>query len=80
MISATGRMPIIAAPTREPDDRLLGDRRVAHALGAELVDQAAGHAEDAAAGAPDARCPRRCRKTRGSRAISSRSASLSAAA
>ena len=52
MISATGRMPEHRGADREADDRLLGHRRVAHALGPELVDEAARHAVDAAAGAP----------------------------
>ena len=38
--SATGRKPVIAAPMRAPDDRLLGDRRVADALRSELLEQA----------------------------------------
>ena len=37
--STTGRRPVIAAPTPIADDRVLGDRRVAHALLAELLEQ-----------------------------------------
>ena len=48
--STTGRMPAIAAPTPRPDDRGLGDRRVAHAV-AEPVVQAARQPEHVAAGA-----------------------------
>ena len=36
---------------RAADDRRLGQRRVHHALGAELVDEAVGHLEGAAEGA-----------------------------
>src|SRR5579884_3466774 len=39
MISTTGRMPAIAADPGA-DDRHLGDRRIAHPLRAELVEQA----------------------------------------
>src|SRR3954471_15034616 len=40
MISTTGRRPTIAAPTPGADDRVLGDWRVAHALLADLLEQA----------------------------------------
>ena len=46
--SAIGRRPVIAAPIAGADDRLLGDRRVAHALRAESVQQALGRLEHAA--------------------------------
>ncbi len=46
--STTGRIPAIAAPTPRPDDRGLGDRRVAHAV-AEAVVQPAGEPEHVAA-------------------------------
>ena len=45
--STTGRMPAMAAPTAEPDDRRLGDRRVADPL-AEPVAQPPGEAEHVA--------------------------------
>ena len=48
MISTTGRMPCIAAPMPGADDRHLGDRRVAHALGAELLEEALRDAHRAA--------------------------------
>ena len=35
-------LPAIAAPTARADEALLADRRVAHAVGAELVQQAGG--------------------------------------
>ena len=47
-ISATGRIPIIAAPTAAPDDGGLGDRRVDDALLAELRDEPVGDLEGAA--------------------------------
>ena len=40
MISAIGRTPGHRGAHRGADDRLLGDRRVADALGAELVEEA----------------------------------------
>ncbi len=48
MISTTGRMPAMAAPTAEPDDRRLRDRRVPDAV-AEALAQPAGQAEHVAA-------------------------------
>ena len=45
--STTGRSPAIAAPTPVADDRVLGDRRVADPLLAELVQQALGDLEGA---------------------------------
>jgi hypothetical protein len=48
MTSTTGRMPCIAAPMPVPDERHLGDRRVPHALRAELVEHALRDAHRAA--------------------------------
>ena len=48
MISTTGRMPAIAAPTAVPTTALSRDRRVANATGV-LLGQPAGEAEDVAA-------------------------------
>jgi hypothetical protein len=41
-------MPTIAAPIGHAHKTLLADRRVDHPVGAELVHQVAGHAEEAA--------------------------------
>ena len=46
--SKIGRMPVSAAPTATPATAQLGDRRVHHPLGAEALDQVAGHLEGAA--------------------------------
>ena len=75
MISTTGRAPAIAAPIAGADEALLGDRRVAHAVGAELVHQPRG---DACRSRRRRRPPRPCTNTRSSRASSSRSARRSA--
>ena len=72
MMSTTGRMPVMAAPTPMPAYAGLGDRRVDDALGAEFLHQ------------PDKHFERRARlgdvfaddEHRGSRRISSASASL----
>ena len=45
MISTTGRMPVMAAPTPMPADAGFGDRRIDHALCAEFFDQARKHFE-----------------------------------
>ena len=50
MISATGRSPAHRGADRAADDRLLGDRRVEHALGAEALEQPVGRLERAAGG------------------------------
>ena len=42
MISTTGRRPSIAAPIASADEALLGDRRVADPLRAELLQQPGG--------------------------------------
>ena len=47
-ISATGRRPCAAMPTRHAGDHVLGERRVLHALLAELLLQPDGRAEHAA--------------------------------
>ena len=46
--SATGREPLHRRADRHADDRLLGDRRVHHALGAEALDEALRDLEGAA--------------------------------
>ena len=48
--SITGRMPDWAAPTATPQMAASRDRRVQHALGAELVGQPGGRAVGAALG------------------------------
>ena len=78
MSSTTGRVPLMAAPDGHRHHGLLGDRRVAHALGAEVRVQALGHAEHASAVAPD-RDVLAHQEHAASRGISSRSASFSAA-
>ena len=47
-ISATGRMPIIAAPVQPPTIAVSRERRVDHAPGAELLLEAERHLERAA--------------------------------
>ena len=47
MISTTGRQPVTAMPVAMPDEAVLGDRRVDHAVG-ELREQAVGDLEHAA--------------------------------
>ena len=47
-ISATGRRPLTAAPIEAPDDHRFGQRRVDHAIVAELGPQAVRGQEDAA--------------------------------
>ena len=51
MISTIGRMPPIAAPMPGADERRLGQRRVADALRAELVEQPLADGEAAAVAA-----------------------------
>ena len=47
-ISGTGRRPFDGGADRDADDHRLGERRVHHAVAAELVEQAVGGQEDAA--------------------------------
>ena len=47
-ISGTGRRPFTAAPIDAPDDERLAQRRVHHAVAAELVEEPVGGQEDAA--------------------------------
>ena len=47
-ISAHGPQAVERHADRRADDAVLGERRVDHALGAELVEQALGRAEHAA--------------------------------
>ena len=74
--STTTRVPSLPR-RRDADDRLLGDRRVAHPVRTELVQQAGGHAEHAAA-VPHTAMSSPMQNTDASRAISSRSAAFSA--
>ena len=67
-ISQTGLIPSIAAPVAAPMISVLGQRRVEHPLGAELLGETVGDLEGAAEGADV--LPQQ--KTLSSRRISSR--------